>query len=60
MQRAMTIFKKAYGDGHPYFATALGNLALLLKDSHRLAEAEPLIRSHDPLDHPSSLLTNLL
>jgi len=41
-RRAIAIDEKAYGPDHPEVATALNNLALLLKTTNRLAEAEPL------------------
>ena len=36
--------EKALPEGHPHIATALNNLAALLQDTNRLAEAEPLMR----------------
>jgi hypothetical protein len=36
--------KARHGTDHPEYATALNNLALLLKATNRLAEAEPVYR----------------
>jgi Flp pilus assembly protein TadD len=44
MRRALAIDKKAYGPDHPDVAIDLNNLARLLQDTSRLAEAEPLMR----------------
>ncbi len=44
MRRALAIDEQSYGDQHPDVARDLNNLALLLKDTNRLAEAEPLMR----------------
>ena len=44
MRRALAIDAASYGAEHPRVATHLNSLALLLKDTHRLAEAEPLMR----------------
>jgi hypothetical protein len=64
----LAIAERSYGPDHPEVATALINLALLLQDTHRLAEAEPLFRralaiaeqSYGP-DHPvvATALNNL-
>ena len=42
MRRALAIDEKSFGPEHPNVATALNNLAELLQDTNRLAEAEPL------------------
>ena len=44
MRRALAIDEASYGSDHPEVATALNNLAQLLKATNRLAEAEPLMR----------------
>ena len=44
MQRVVHIFEVSYGKDHPSVARDLNNLALLLKATNRLAEAEPLMR----------------
>jgi hypothetical protein len=46
MQRVVAIFEKSLGADHPNVATALNNLAQLLKATNRLGEAEPLMRRH--------------
>ena len=43
MRRALAIDEQSYGPDHPKVATGLNNLAQLLQDTNRLAEAEPLI-----------------
>ncbi len=43
MRDALRIDRAAYGDDHPRVAICLSNLAQLLKDMSRLAEAEPLM-----------------
>jgi len=43
-RRALEINAKSYSKDHPDVATALINLATLLKDTNRLSEAEPLYR----------------
>jgi tetratricopeptide (TPR) repeat protein len=40
----MAIDERSYGPDHPHVATALNNLAGLLKATNRLDEAEPLFR----------------
>jgi tetratricopeptide (TPR) repeat protein len=44
MRRALAIDETVFGKGHPDVARDLNNLALLLKATNRLAEAEPLMR----------------
>ena len=41
MRRALAIDEKSFGPEHPNVATGLNNLAELLQDTNRLAEAEP-------------------
>ncbi|MEJ2229312.1 MAG: tetratricopeptide repeat protein [Alphaproteobacteria bacterium] len=67
-RRVIAIGEASYGPDHPNVATALNNLAGLLKTTNRLAEAEPLLRrviaifekAYGP-DHPSlaTALNNL-
>ena len=52
MQRALTIAEASYGPDHPNVATSLNNLAQLLQDTKRLAEAEPLYRRALAIDEP--------
>ncbi len=59
MRRALEIDEASRGPDHPAVAIRLNNLARLLQDPNRLAEAEPLMRraltiskaSYGP-DHP--------
>ena len=44
MRRALAIDEASYGADHPRVAIDLNNLAQLLQDTNRLAEAEPLMR----------------
>jgi len=44
MRRALAIDEVSYGADHPDVAIRLNNLARLLQDTNRLAEAEPLMR----------------
>jgi hypothetical protein len=44
MRRALAISEASFGAEHPNVATSLNNLAKLLHDSNRPAEAEPLGR----------------
>ena len=44
MRRALAIDEASYGAEHPNVAIRLNNLARLLQDTNRLAEAEPLQR----------------
>src|SRR4030095_4050474 len=46
MRRALTIDQKSYGPEHPRVAIRLNNLAILLRDTTRRGEAEPLMRRH--------------
>ena len=42
-----------YGENTPEYATALNSLAVLLQDTNRLAEAEPLMRRALAVDEKS-------
>ena len=44
MRRALAITEASLGPDHPDVAIRLNNLALLLQDTNRLADAEPLMR----------------
>src|SRR5207237_391307 len=44
LRRAVASDDKRFGTDHPKVAIGLNNLALLLKDTNRLGEAEPLMR----------------
>ena len=44
MRRALAIDEHSFGPDHPDIARDLNNLAQLLKDTSRSAEAEPLTR----------------
>jgi hypothetical protein len=44
MRRALAIDEASYGPDHPSVAIHLNNLALLLRATKRLGEAEPLSR----------------
>merc|ERR1719326_2599825 len=44
LRDALAIRKSALGDNHPNVATSLSNLAAVLKDQGKLAEAEPMYR----------------
>jgi hypothetical protein len=44
MRRALAIDEASFGADHPRVAIDLNNLAQLLQDTKRLAEAEPLMR----------------
>lgn len=56
--------ERFYGPNHTAVATPLNNLATLLKDTNRLAEAAPLLRassderSYGP-DNPDVVISNL-
>ncbi|MDO9596930.1 MAG: tetratricopeptide repeat protein, partial [Azoarcus sp.] len=61
MRRALAINEASYGTDHPEVAILLNNLAQLLQDTNRRAEAEPLMRralaifvQRLGLEHPSS------
>ena len=43
-ERYAEAMKARHGPDRPEYAAALNNLALLLEDTNRLAEAEPLMR----------------
>ena len=53
MRRALAIDEKSYGPDHPNVAIRLNNLAKLLQDTNRLAEAEPLMRRALAIDEKS-------
>jgi len=53
MRRALSIGEAILGPDHPNVATALNNLAALLQDTNRLAEAEPLMRRALAIDQQS-------
>jgi hypothetical protein len=42
----LVIDETSYGSDHPKVAIRLNNLAALLQDTNRMAEAEPLMRRH--------------
>ena len=44
MRRALAVGEESIGPNHPHVATYLNNLAILLKATHRIDEAEPLLR----------------
>ena len=44
MRRALAIDEQSFGTEHPNVAIRLNNLALLLKATNRLSEAEPMMR----------------
>ena len=44
MRRALEIEMAAFGEQHPNVARALYNLAIMLQATHRIEEAEPLMR----------------
>src|SRR5260370_11511180 len=44
LRRGLKILENAYGPAHPEVGTRLNNLARLLFDTERFAEAEPLSR----------------
>ena len=50
MRRALAIDETSLGPDHPNVATSLNNLAQLLQDTNRLAEAEPLMRGALAID----------
>jgi tetratricopeptide (TPR) repeat protein len=53
MQRALAIDEASYGPDHPTVAGDLNNLAQLLKDTNRLAEAKPLMQRALAIDEAS-------
>ncbi len=53
MRRALAIGEESFGPGHPDVAIDLNNLAQLLQDTNRLAEAEPLMRRALAIDEES-------
>ena len=53
MRRALAIDEESFGPGHPNVAASLNNLAQLLQDTNRLAEAEPLMRRALAIDEES-------
>ena len=53
MYSPIAIGEKTFGSDHPKVATRLGNLALLLLDTDRLAEVEPLMRRALAIDEKS-------
>lgn len=44
LRRALAIHEQSLGDHHPWLATHLLNLGVLLLDTNQIGEAEPLIR----------------
>ena len=53
MRRALSIDEASLGSEHPDVARDLNNLALLLKTTNRLEEAEPLMRRALAIDEAS-------
>ena len=53
MKRALVIDEASYGPEHPRVATRLNNLASLLQETNRLAEAEPLMKRALAIDEAS-------
>ncbi len=53
MRRALEIAEKSLGPDHLNVAIGLNNLALLLRDTNRIAEAEPLMRRALNIDEKS-------
>jgi len=53
MRRALDIDEHSFGTEHPNVASDLNNLAQLLQDTNRLAEAEPLMRRALDIDEKS-------
>jgi tetratricopeptide (TPR) repeat protein len=53
MRRALAIDEQSHGKDHPRVAIRLNNLALLLQDTNRLHEAEPLMRRALAIDELS-------
>ena len=52
-RRALAITEKSLGPDHPNVATALNNLAGLLRATNRLSQAEPLYRRALTIDEKS-------
>jgi hypothetical protein len=53
-RRALTIWEKSLGPDHPNVAILLNNLALLLRDTNRSAEAEPFSRRAQAIQEKNS------
>ena len=53
MRRALAIDEQSFGPEHPTVAIRLNNLAMLLQDTDRMAEAEPLMRRALAIDEQS-------
>ena len=53
MRRALKIDEQSFGENHPKVAIRLNNLAQLLQDTNRLADAEPLMRRALKIDEQS-------
>ncbi len=53
MRRALTIEENSFGAEHPAVGSGLNNLALLLRATNRLTEAEPLMRRALAIDEKS-------
>jgi len=53
MERALKIDEKSYGMEHHRVAIGLNNLAMLLQDTNRLKEAEPLLERALKIDEKS-------
>jgi hypothetical protein len=51
--RALAIDEENFGPDHPNVVIRLNNLAMLLRDTNRLAEAEPLFRRALAIDEES-------
>jgi hypothetical protein len=72
MRRSLAIYETSYGSDHPEAAIYLHNIAVRLKTTARLAEAEPLYRraleideanydgNHPHLEIPLNNLARLL
>ena len=54
MRRALSIDEHSLGPDHPRVAVGLNNLATLLQETNRLAEAEPLMRWALAIDEAAS------
>ncbi len=53
MRRTLAILEQSYGAEHPNVARGLNNLAMLLRVTSRLAQAEPLVRRSLAIDEQS-------